>query len=157
MKNIISNISQSEKNRILEMHRSATRKNYLFEQALPLPNKFSDYKAGAYFNLLQSGNWDQAEASNNFPFSAGTYTLTPATDDPLGSSAFLVDSKGQFTGYLLFFKQPQKTKPLPTQLTIDENGSPDLPNDSWQEVKYVAEIANNTYPKIPLNQRTGIR
>jgi hypothetical protein len=32
MKNLFSNISKEEKQRILEMHKSATRKNYLFEE-----------------------------------------------------------------------------------------------------------------------------
>ena len=122
-------------------------KPLIMEQALPLPPKFSDAKTGAYFILLQSGNWNPALDSNMFPFSAGTYTLTPATDDPNGSSAFLVDSKGEFTGYLLFFKKSQKEKPLPTQLTIAEGGSPELVDDVWTSVKYVLEIANNTYPK----------
>ena len=124
-------------------------KPLIVEQALPLPEKFSDSKTGAYYTLLQSGNWNPAEATNNFPFSAGTYTLTPATNDPngLNSSAFLVDSKGEFTGYLLFFKNSQNVKPLPTQLTIAEGGSPDLVGDSWTNVKHVLEIANNTYPK----------
>lgn len=35
MKNILSSLSQSEKNRILEMHKSATRKNYLNESTTP--------------------------------------------------------------------------------------------------------------------------
>ena len=124
-------------------------KPLIVEQALPLPEKFSDSKTGAYFTLLQSGNWNPALDSNMFPFSAGTYTLTPATNDPngLNSSAFLVDSKGEFTGYLLFFKNSQKVKPLPTQLNIAEGGLPDLVGDSWTNVKYVLEIANNTYPK----------
>jgi hypothetical protein len=37
MKNLFNDISQDEKNRILEMHQSATRKNYLSEQTPP-PN-----------------------------------------------------------------------------------------------------------------------
>ena len=124
-------------------------KPLIVEQALPLPATFSDSKTGAYYTLLQSGGWNPAEATNNFPFSAGTYTLTPATNDPngLNSSAFLVDSKGEFTGYLLFFKNSQKVKPLPTQLTIAEGGSPELVGDVWTNVKHVLEIANNTYPK----------
>jgi hypothetical protein len=35
MKNILSNLTESEKNRILEMHKSATRNNYLSEQNEP--------------------------------------------------------------------------------------------------------------------------
>jgi len=58
--------------------------NQIVEQALPLPPKFSDSKTGAYFALLQSGNWNPAINSNLFPFSAGTYTLIPATEDPNG-------------------------------------------------------------------------
>lgn len=37
MKNLFNDISQEERNRILEMHQSATRKNYLSEQAAPAP------------------------------------------------------------------------------------------------------------------------
>ena len=37
MKNLFNDISQDERNRILEMHQSATRKNYLSEQAAPAP------------------------------------------------------------------------------------------------------------------------
>jgi len=37
MKNLFNDISQEERNRILEMHQSATRKNYLSEQAAPDP------------------------------------------------------------------------------------------------------------------------
>jgi len=124
-------------------------KPLIVEQALPLPPKFSDSKTGAYFALLQSGNWNPAINSNLFPFSAGTYTLIPATEDPngLNSSAFLVDSKGEFTGYMLFFRYYQKEKALPTQLTIAQGGSPELVGDVWTNVKYVLEIANNTYPK----------
>lgn len=35
MKNLFNDISQDERNRILEMHESATRKNYLSEQPTP--------------------------------------------------------------------------------------------------------------------------
>jgi len=35
MKNLFNDISQEERNRILEMHQSATRKNYLSEQSNP--------------------------------------------------------------------------------------------------------------------------
>ncbi len=35
MKNLFNDISQEERNRILEMHQSATRKNYLSEQSTP--------------------------------------------------------------------------------------------------------------------------
>jgi hypothetical protein len=35
MKNLFNDLSQDEKNRILEMHQSATRKNYLSEQSTP--------------------------------------------------------------------------------------------------------------------------
>ena len=124
-------------------------KPLIVEQALPLPEKFSDSKTGAYYTLLQSGNWNPAIDSNLFPFSAGTYTLTPATNDPngLNSSAFLVDSKNEFTGYLLFFKKREIEQSLPTQLTIAEGGSPELVGDVWTNVKHVLEIANNTYPK----------
>jgi hypothetical protein len=38
MKNILSNVSQSEKSRILEMHKTATIKNHLFEQHSTLPD-----------------------------------------------------------------------------------------------------------------------
>ena len=37
MKNLFNNIPQDERNRILEMHQSATRKNYLSEQAATAP------------------------------------------------------------------------------------------------------------------------
>lgn len=37
MKNLFNDISQEERNRILEMHQSATRKNYLSEQSNPIP------------------------------------------------------------------------------------------------------------------------
>jgi hypothetical protein len=37
MKNLFNDISQEERNRILEMHQSATRKNYLSEQAATAP------------------------------------------------------------------------------------------------------------------------
>lgn len=37
MKNLFNDISQEERNRILEMHQSATRKNYLSEQSAPAP------------------------------------------------------------------------------------------------------------------------
>jgi hypothetical protein len=37
MKHLFNDISKQEKQRILEMHKSATRKNYLFEQTQPTP------------------------------------------------------------------------------------------------------------------------
>jgi hypothetical protein len=37
MKNLFNDISQDERNRILEMHQSATRKNYLSEQSSSIP------------------------------------------------------------------------------------------------------------------------
>jgi len=48
---------------------------------------------------------------------------------------------------MLFFRYYQKEKALPTQLTIAQGGSPELVGDVWTNVKYVLEIANNTYPK----------
>jgi hypothetical protein len=157
MKNILSSISQFEKNRILEMHRSATRKNYLFEQALPLPSKSTDNKTGNYFALLQGGEWDTAEASNNLTqLKAGTYNLSPATDDPkFNRSFFIVDSQNQFTGFLIFFKYDAKDTETsvggtwpPTAISISDDGGYNfVGTKSDPQVDKILEKIDNTYPK----------
>ena len=40
MKNILSSLTNNEKNRILEMHKKATSKFYLFENTLPTDIKW---------------------------------------------------------------------------------------------------------------------
>lgn len=84
MKNILSSISQSEKNRILEMHRSATRKNYLFEQETQVfdSNYFNTNKTGTVkFNPAKG--FPEVIEVNNIPYSDYTFYSNWTFDDSI--------------------------------------------------------------------------
>jgi hypothetical protein len=72
MKNLFNDISQDERNRILEMHQSATKKNYLSEQDNPVinntsvPNKVAKIKSSPE-DLIRFTQFDQNYIQSLFP------------------------------------------------------------------------------------------
>jgi hypothetical protein len=79
MKNILSSLNKSEKNRIIEMHRKATRKNYLNEGVI-ISGGYGSFDIGkdlsSYAN--QKGSWSADENGE-------TITLTDANNKTIFS------------------------------------------------------------------------
>jgi len=78
MKNLFNDISQEERNRILEMHQSATRKNYLSEQAAPAPVPVPTGPTGGT-NAPQTPS-DPIITLMSGITNADTFSTTPITD-----------------------------------------------------------------------------
>jgi hypothetical protein len=78
MKNLFNDISQEERNRILEMHQSATRKNYLSEQAAPAQSTTPTGPTGAT-NTPQTPS-DPIITLMSGITNADTFSITPIVD-----------------------------------------------------------------------------
>jgi hypothetical protein len=95
MKNILSSISQQEKNRILEMHKTATRKNYLLEQETQVfdSNYFNTNKTGTVkFN--PSKGFPEVVEVNNIPDSDYTFSNNWTFDDSVFTGRVVAGWKG---------------------------------------------------------------
>jgi outer membrane protein OmpA-like peptidoglycan-associated protein len=64
-------ISSEEKNRILEMHETATKRNYLTEQAPPSPTTSVDVKTGTSSAGSKQNLKDVLKLNNKFYFNTG--------------------------------------------------------------------------------------
>jgi hypothetical protein len=136
MKNLI--ITESEKNRILNMHKSRSKNNYLMEQGClnPTPN----YTFTNYMQLPDGV--DVAGDPYAMDLASGKYKLT----------------QGCFTGYMIHAGDLRKRDPK-----IGESISTEINFVSGESVMFnnqlakILEISDNKYPKVTVDSGKIIR
>jgi len=128
-------ITESEKNRILNMHKSATSKHYLMEQGCvnvpPTISKFVNFMAPP------TGFMDHGKTT--IEIANGEYSLKPAEEVQEYGYYTIWDTNGCWTGYGLSIDDKSKTN-----ITID--GGTIEGGNSWYEK--IWELKGNKYPKV---------
>jgi hypothetical protein len=147
-------ISESEKRRILNMHKISSSKNYIMEQECvnATPNfVFSNYVA------LPDGV-DVAGDPYAMDLPSGNYKLTQVAPNLL--IYYVNDSSGCFTGYMIHAGDIRKTNPkfgagdIPSEINFESGKSVEF--DGGKKAK-ILEISDNKYPKVSVNNGKVIR
>jgi hypothetical protein len=152
MKSLI--ITESEKQRILNMHKSRTSKNYLMEEGClnPTPNaEFINY-------VTPPDGFDTTDPSMDLP--AGKYNLVQVASADPNKKLYIYyvnDLKGCFTGYVINAnmsgrKAPEEVK-IPTQIDYTPGEALNLDGN---QVK-LFELMDNKYPKASASGGQTIR
>jgi hypothetical protein len=160
-------ITEEEKSRILNMHKSISAIHYLMEQGCQ--NQTPNFVFPAY---VPSEGWpdgvDVAEDPYGMSLPTGTYNLVKVKSDPnkvdgVGNPINLLmyyvnDSSGCFTGYIISFGEIFKTNrqiesQIPKQINIT-SGDNFTVNGEYTKV---FEISNNRYPKTNTDGGQTIR
>jgi hypothetical protein len=150
MKNLI--ITESEKNRILNMHKSRSKNNYLMEQGClnPTPN----YTFTNYMQLPDGV--DVAGDPYAMDLASGKYKLTKVSDNLL--IYYVNDSQGCFTGYMIHAGDLRKRDPkigekIPAEIDFVSGQSVQFNNENVK----ILEISDNKYPKVTVDSGKIIR
>lgn len=145
-------ISESEKRRILNMHKISSSKNYIMEQECmnATPNfVFSNYMA------LPDGV-DVAGDPYAMDLPSGNYKLTQVAPNLL--IYYVNDSSGCFTGYMISAGDIRKTNPkigesIPGEINFESGKSVEFDG----KLAKILEISDNKYPKVSVNNGKVIR
>jgi hypothetical protein len=169
MKNLFNDISQDEKNRILEMHQSATRKNYLSEQGTPTgatnsPATKSDPiipLMSAVTNVdtfLQGITPTQSEIQKYFKFPAIPPTDNPQTDPNMIEQRNFLDLLNKANAYYVKSKMSPRTSKLTaiynTHPTVMKTKEPAVPGKN-RFTTYNEEGLNQMYYNYLTNKLSG--
>ena len=145
-------ITESEKNRILNMHKSRSSKHYLMEQGClnPTPN----YTFTNYMQLPDGV--DVAGDPYAMDLASGKYKLTKVSDNLL--IYYVNDSQGCFTGYMIHAGDLRKRDPkigekIPAEIDFVSGQSVQFNN----EYVNILEVSDNKYPKVTVDDGKIIR